>query len=139
MVIRSVETMNQMQVPLATRATPDPFGNPTHRTVGIVDANAILSSVDNDCRNNRNSRLLRSTAFNSTTLYAADHVWEEIYRRLPKIAKSSPVPLAALGLGSRPGTSQACGSSPCQRRTSRISESRPSPIWTTARPASSHS
>ncbi|MHB8185646.1 MAG: PIN domain-containing protein [Dermatophilaceae bacterium] len=88
--------MSQVQVPLATRATPDPFGNPTHRTVGIVDANAILSSVDNDCRNNRNSRLLRSTAFDSTTLYAADHVWEEIYRRLPKIAKSSPVPLADL-------------------------------------------
>lgn len=76
--------------------TPDPYGHATHQTVGIVDADAILSSVDNDCRNDRNSRLLRSTAFDSTTLFAADHVWEEIYRKLPKIAKTSPAPLADL-------------------------------------------
>jgi hypothetical protein len=64
--------------------------------VGIVDANAILSSVDNDLRNGWTSRLLRSTTLNSTTLFAADHVYTEIYRRLPKIAESSPVPLADL-------------------------------------------
>jgi len=64
--------------------------------VGIVDTNAVLSSVDNDCRHGWNSRLLRSTAFDSTTLYAADHVYREIYRRLPKIAESSPVPVADL-------------------------------------------
>ena len=88
--------MDEEQVTLAARVTPDPYGNATHQTVGIVDADAILSSVDNDCRHGRTSRLLRSTAFNSTTLYAADHVLEEIYRKLPKIAASSPVPLADL-------------------------------------------
>lgn len=67
-----------------------------HLTVGIVDANAVLSSVDNDCRYDRTSRLLRSTLSDSTTLYAADHVWGEIYETLPKIAASSPVPLKEL-------------------------------------------
>jgi hypothetical protein len=81
---------------MATRLTPDPYGRAAHRTVGIVDANAILSSVDNDCRNGWDSRLLRSTVFGCTTLYAADHVWREVYRRLPRIAEFSPVPLADL-------------------------------------------
>jgi hypothetical protein len=95
-VSHTVESVDQEQVAPAARPAPDPYGNATHQTVGIVDANAILSSVDNDCRNNWNSRLLRSTVLGSTTLYAADHVWHEIYRRLPKIAETSPVPLADL-------------------------------------------
>jgi hypothetical protein len=95
-VRRTVEAVNQQPVTVATRVTPDPYGNARHQTVGIVDANAILSSVDNDCRNGWTSRLLRSTTFDSTTLFAADHVYTEVYRRLPKIAESSPVPLADL-------------------------------------------
>ena len=96
-VVRStVDAVDQKRVTPVPRAAPDPYGNAAHQTVGIVDTNAILSSVDNDCRNHRNSRLLRSTALDSTTLYAADHVWHELYRRLPKIAENSPVPLADL-------------------------------------------
>jgi hypothetical protein len=93
---RTVEFVNQQPVTPTTRVTPDPYGNARHQTVGIVDANAILASVDNDCRNGWTSWLLRSTAFNSTTLFAADHVYTEVYRRLPRIAGFSPVPLADL-------------------------------------------
>lgn len=92
----TVHTVDQERVTPVPRAAPDPYSNATHQTVGIVDANAILSSVDNDCRNGRKSRLLRSTVFDSTILFAPDHVWHEIYRILPKIAETSPVPLADL-------------------------------------------
>jgi hypothetical protein len=95
-VNRTIGSVDQELFTVAKRLNPDPNGNARHRTVGIVDANAILSSVDNDCRNGWDSRLLRSTLYGSTTLFAADHVWGEIYRGLPKIAKSSPVPLADL-------------------------------------------
>jgi hypothetical protein len=95
-VLRTIQAVNQQPVTPTTRVTPDPYSEPRHQTVGIVDANAILSSVDNDCRNGWTSRLLRSTTFNSTTLFAADHVYTEVYRRLPRIAESSPVPLADL-------------------------------------------
>jgi hypothetical protein len=80
----------------AAASRPDAYAGLSHQTIGIVDANAILSSVDNDCRKGWDSRLLRSTLFGCTTLYAADHVWREVYDKLPKIAKSSPVPLADL-------------------------------------------
>jgi hypothetical protein len=32
----------------------------------------------------------------TAALYAPDHIYTEVYRRLPKIARSSPVPLAVL-------------------------------------------
>lgn len=78
-----------------TQLRPDPYSS-LSRSIGIVDANAILSSVDNDCRYGRNSRLLRSTLFGCTTLYAADHVYREVYEKLPKIARSSPISLEEL-------------------------------------------
>jgi hypothetical protein len=70
----------------------------TPRLLGVVDANAILSSVDNDCRKGPHwrSRLLRMTSGGTAVLYAPDHIYTEVYRRLPKIARSSPVPLDAL-------------------------------------------
>lgn len=86
--------MNQDLLTLSTR--PDAYAGSSHQTIGIVDTNAVLSSLDNDCRTGWDSRLLRSTLLGNTTLYAADHVWVEIYRRLPRIAETSPVPLADL-------------------------------------------
>ena len=74
----------------------DPYSALGPRLVGVVDANAVLSSVENDCRKGFRSRLLRMTAFGMTVLYAADHVYTEVYEKLPKIAKSSPVALADL-------------------------------------------
>ncbi|HEX3955939.1 MAG TPA: hypothetical protein VHZ03_04820 [Trebonia sp.] len=68
------------------------------RFLGLIDANAILSSVDNDGRKGPHwrSRLLRMTSGGITVLYAPDHIYTEVYRRLLKIARSSPVPLDVL-------------------------------------------
>jgi hypothetical protein len=74
----------------------DPYSALGPRLVGVVDSNAVLSSVENDCRNGYRSRLLRMTAFGRAILYAADHVYSEVYEHLPTIAKSSPVPLTKL-------------------------------------------
>jgi hypothetical protein len=76
----------------------DPYCSLSPRFLGVVDANAILSSVDNDCRKGPNwrSRLLRMTSGGTAALYAPDHIYTEVYRRLPKIAVSSPVPLDVL-------------------------------------------
>ena len=76
----------------------DPYCSLAPRFLGVVDANAILSSVDNDCRKGPHwrSRLLRMASGGTAVLYAPDHVYGEVYRRMPKIARSSPVPLAVL-------------------------------------------
>jgi hypothetical protein len=76
----------------------DPYCSLAPRFLGVVDANAILSSVDNDCRKGPHwrSRLLRMASGGTAVLYVPDHVYGEVYRRMPKIARSSPVPLAVL-------------------------------------------
>jgi hypothetical protein len=76
----------------------DPYCSLAPRFLGVVDANAILSSVDNDCRKGPGwrSRLLRMTSGGSAALFASDHVYGEVYRRMSKIARSSPVPLDVL-------------------------------------------
>ena len=56
------------------------------RFVVVVDTDAILSSVDNDVRRNHRSRLLRMTDTGTARLFAAPHVYEECYRRLPRVA-----------------------------------------------------
>jgi len=88
---------DDQRVPIARRTPLDPYSTRAPHLVGIVDANTLLSSVDNDCRNaGWSSRLRRMTARGATVLYAADHVLDEVYEHLPTIAKSSPVPLATL-------------------------------------------
>ncbi|MGJ5826007.1 hypothetical protein [Streptomyces ossamyceticus] len=82
--------------PLARRTPLDPYSSSAPHLVGIVDTNALLSSIENDCRKGFRSRLLRMSDDGTATLYAADHVLDETYERLPRIAKSSPVPLEAL-------------------------------------------
>jgi hypothetical protein len=66
------------------------------RLVAVVDANALISSVANDCRRGTSSRLRRMTAFGSTILYASDHVYFEVYRRLPRLVGSSGTSAAQL-------------------------------------------
>ena len=73
-----------------------PYCSLRPRFLGLPDANAVLSSVDNDCRNGWRSRLLRMTEGGTAALYAPSHVYWEIYRRLPRLASFSPVPLADL-------------------------------------------
>ncbi|MFE7622531.1 hypothetical protein [Streptomyces sp. NPDC057509] len=85
--------------PLARPKPLDPYSSSAPHLVGIVDTNVLLTSVDNDCRNEtqgRRSRLLLMSDGGDVVLYAADHVLDEVYEHLPRIAKSSPVPLAAL-------------------------------------------
>jgi hypothetical protein len=76
----------------------DPYCSGNHRFVGVVDANALLSCVGNDCRKGpgRQSGLLRMTQRGIATLYASDHVYWEVYEHLPKIARWSKVPVAVL-------------------------------------------
>ncbi|MFJ2649485.1 hypothetical protein ACIO1C_22515 [Streptomyces sp. NPDC087420] len=89
-------TDNQ-RAPFARRTPLDPYSTRAPHLVGIVDTNTLLSSVDNDCRNaGWSSRLRRMTASGATVLYAADHVLDEVYEHLPRIAQSSTVPLATL-------------------------------------------
>ncbi|MGH3305623.1 MAG: hypothetical protein ACRDOK_28950 [Streptosporangiaceae bacterium] len=71
----------------------DPYCELRPRFLGLTDANAVLSSVDNDCRNGWRSRLLRMTDSGTAWLYAPDQVYREIYGRLPRMASFSPVPL----------------------------------------------
>jgi len=61
------------------------------RMIGIVDANAVLSSVDNDCRHGRTSRL-RLMAGRSAALFAAAHVYTEVYEKLPQFAARPGAP-----------------------------------------------
>ena len=74
----------------------DPYCSLRPRFLGLPDANAVLSSVDNDCRNGRRSRLLRMAEGGAAALYAPGQVYWEIYRRLPRLAGFSRVPLADL-------------------------------------------
>ncbi|WP_369042475.1 hypothetical protein [Streptomyces sp. Midd1] len=83
-------------MPIPRRRPLDPYSSRAPHLVGIVDTNALMCSIENDCRKGFRSRLLRMSDNGTAALYAADHVYEEVYRRLPRIAKSSPVPLEAL-------------------------------------------
>lgn len=74
----------------------DPYCRETLRFISITDTNALLSSIDNDCRKGYRSRLLRMSDSGAVVLYAADHVYWETYEHLPKFAKRSSVPLEVL-------------------------------------------
>lgn len=81
--------MGEDLVEPVTILRPDIFGDLVHQAVAIVDANAILSSIDNDCRNGWDSRLIRSVSFSSTTFFASDHVYHEVYEKLPKFVSDT--------------------------------------------------
>lgn len=90
--------MDDQLVPPGSYSLLDSYSSSAPHLVAIVDTNILLSSIDNDCRNaaeGRRSRLLLMSD-RSVVLYAADHVLDEVYEHLPKIADSSSVSLAAL-------------------------------------------
>jgi hypothetical protein len=74
----------------------DPYCSLRPQFLGLPDANALLSSVENDCRYDRRSRLLRMTDRGTAALYAPNHVYWEVYEHLPRIARFSPVPVDVL-------------------------------------------
>jgi hypothetical protein len=55
----------------------------------VGDANTRLSCLGNDCRKGTHwqSDLLRMTKRGIAALYASDHVYDEVYEHLPKIAR----------------------------------------------------
>ncbi|WP_329101607.1 hypothetical protein [Streptomyces sp. NBC_01439] len=84
------------RTPLARPTPLDPYSSSAPHLVGVVDTNALLSSIENDCRKGFRSRLLRMTDGGTATLYAADHVLDETYEHLPRMAKHGLVSLATL-------------------------------------------
>lgn len=84
--------------PLVIESALDPYSRLTPKFIGVVDADVLLSSVKNDCEHGADwrSRLLRMTDQRKSFLFAADHVYFEVYRGLPKIAKSSTASLSEL-------------------------------------------
>jgi hypothetical protein len=76
----------------------DPYSSGAPRFLGVVDTNAVLSSVVHDCLKGEfwRSRLLRMTDRGTAVLYAADHVYGEVYEHLPKMAAWSKVPVDVL-------------------------------------------
>ncbi|MFF4453743.1 hypothetical protein [Streptomyces goshikiensis] len=89
--------MTEDQCVPGTRRTPlDPYSSSAPHLVGIVDTNALLSSIENDCRKGFRSRLLRMSDDGTAVLYAADHVLEETYEHLPRMAARGLVPLSTL-------------------------------------------
>jgi len=95
----TVITMTEEQLrTLMTYMSLDPYCAGGRRFLGAVDANALLSSVGNDCRKGMywRSRLLRMTGGGTATLYAPDHVYSEVYEHLPRIAASTKLPTSEL-------------------------------------------
>jgi predicted nucleic acid-binding protein len=57
------------------------------RTIAVVDTDALLSSIDNDCRSGRDSSIVQMSRFGTVRLYAADHVYDELHHKLPKFVR----------------------------------------------------
>ena len=83
---------------IAASVRLDPYSWGSPRFVGVVDANAILSSVGNDCRKGTywRSGLLRMTDKRTAALYAAAHVYGEVYEHLPEISRWCKIPVGVL-------------------------------------------
>jgi hypothetical protein len=90
-VITMTEAEQLMALASSTRL--DPYCSYRPQFLGLPDANALLSSVDNDCRKGYRSRLLLMTDKGAAALYAPDHIYWEVYENLPRLARSSPVPV----------------------------------------------
>jgi hypothetical protein len=53
----------------------------------LVDADALLSSIDNQCRTDRQSRLSRLGDSHIVPVFASEHVYLEVYRGFAKLAR----------------------------------------------------
>lgn len=84
-----VLTMEQDLTRPISDSSQDYAASMISQIIGVVDTNVILSSLRNDCLHNWDSRLVRSTALGCSVLFAPDHVYEEIYEKLPKLAYDS--------------------------------------------------
>lgn len=78
------------------QTTLDPYSSGALRFVLVVDADALLSSIENHCRTGRRSRILRLADSRNSAVFAEDHVYGETYRGLEKFAAKRGVPLDQL-------------------------------------------
>src|SRR5437870_13214747 len=67
------------------RLTLDPYSH-VPRFLLVVDADALLSSIDNHCRSGTPTRLLRIAASIGSRVYASEHVLAETYAGFPKLS-----------------------------------------------------
>jgi hypothetical protein len=67
----------------------DPYSRGVPKFLAIVDTDALLSSVDNHARSDRPSRIARLAQSCRVRVFAADHVYGEVYSGFHKIAKSN--------------------------------------------------
>lgn len=83
---------------LMARTRLDPYCLTSPRFLGVVDTNALLSSVENDSRRGSlwQSRLLRMSSGRAAMLYAPDHIYEEMYEKLPIFARRRKMPVEIL-------------------------------------------
>lgn len=69
----------------------DPYCSTRPRFVAIGDADALLSSVDHQCRTGKRTHLARMAASTSAPLYVSAHVYEELYRGCHRFARFGKV------------------------------------------------
>lgn len=72
--------------------TLDPYTSGELKFVTVLDADAILSSVDYQCRNGFRPRLPRLAGSRSSAVFAEDHVYGEVYRGLRKFSALTGIP-----------------------------------------------
>jgi hypothetical protein len=66
------------------------------RFVVATDADSLLSSVDNDCRNGWHSRTVRIAEAGTARVFASAHVYDEVYRGMQKFPASSGIPVEVM-------------------------------------------
>jgi hypothetical protein len=66
----------------------DPYG-PGPGFPAIVDADALLASIDNQCRKGWQSRLSQLCGSDVVPVFASEHVYWEVYRRLSRFASAT--------------------------------------------------
>jgi hypothetical protein len=66
------------------------------RFLVVTDADSLLSSVDNDCRNGWLSRTVRIAEAGTASVFASAHVYDEVYREMPKFPPSSGIPIEVM-------------------------------------------
>ena len=80
--------MGKLPYKKVVQVTFDPHSLLPLELVIVVDTNALLSSIDNQCRTGRRSLILRIAESRTAKVFAADHVYDETYRGFAKIAAS---------------------------------------------------
>jgi hypothetical protein len=74
------------------RDTLDRYASGKLKFVIVADADALLSSIDHQCRTGWTSKILRLAESRTSVVFAEDHVYGEVYRGFEKISVWSGTP-----------------------------------------------